>query len=212
MDSIIEQYVFMVDDKEIPYRLVGNLFEDDHYEMCLWESSDGIEFKNKKVLFNEQHDTQQVMIPRGNELKLYTRIWENNERKNRRLAVAFFNMSGNQKSNLSLLDGDYLYNSAASKLNSQFDILFPTFYNNRDVGGSDSCYVKNYVVDGTNTRELPCGFNKWIESTESWVIIAPGFIKIGGGTYLAYNTRTKSHDSSTEGVVSKYKLIKIEID
>ena len=213
MDELVEQTVFLVKDKEYPYRMVGNQWiGEKSWErgMFLWKSKDGITFTDRKMLYDFLHDTQNVMIPRGNRLKLYSRVTQEHY-KNRRMTVAEFNQEGEQISDTEILAGDFLYNTAACKVDERYDLLFPTYYNTHG-GTTDACFFRCYLADGPFVRELPCALNRWVEADEKWVLAAPGFVYINGERYLAYNTRTRSHETSQTGMVSKYKLIKAVLE
>lgn len=213
MDELVEQTVFLVKDKEYPYRMVGNQWiGEKSWErgMFLWKSKDGITFTDRKMLYDFLHDTQNVMIPRGNCLKLYSRVTQEHY-KNRRMTVAEFNQEGEQISDTEILAGDFLYNTAACKVDERYDLLFPTYYNTHG-GTTDACFFRCYLADGPFVRELPCALNRWVEADEKWVLAAPGFVYINGERYLAFNTRTKSHETSQTGMVSKYKLIKAVLE
>lgn len=213
MDTVIEQSVFMVKDKEYPYRMVGcQWIGEKSWErgVFLWKSKDGIEFTDRKMLYDKIHDTQNVMVTRGNRWKLYSRITQERY-KNRRMTVAEFNKRGEQLSDTEILAGDFLYNNAACKVDRRYDLLFPTYYNTYG-GTSDACFFRNYLVDGPWVRELPCELNRWVEADEHWVLACPGFVEIDGERYLAYNSRTRSHETSETGMVSRYKLVKAVIE
>ena len=213
MDELVEQTVFLVKDKEYPYRMVGNQWIGEKSwkrGMFLWKSKDGITFTDRKMLYDFLHDTQNVMIPRGNRLKLYSRVTQEHY-KNRRMTVAEFNQEGEQISDTEILAGDFLYNTAACKVDERYDLLFPTYYNTHG-GTTDACFFRCYLADGPFVRELPCALNRWVEADEKWVLAAPGFVYINGERYLAFNTRTKSHETSQTGMVSKYKLIKAVLE
>lgn len=213
MDELVEQSVFLVKDKEYPYRMVGNQWiGEKSWErgMFLWKSKDGITFTDRKMLYDFLHDTQNVMIPRGNRLKLYSRVTQEHY-KNRRMTVAEFNQEGEQISDTEILAGDFLYNTAACKVDERYDLLFPTYYNTHG-GTTDACFFRCYLADGPFVRELPCALNRWVEADEKWMLAAPGFVYINGERYLAYNTRTRSHETSQTGMVSKYKLIKAVLE
>ena len=213
MDELVEQTVFLVKDKEYPYRMVGNQWiGEKSWErgMFLWKSKDGITFTDRKMLYDFLHDTQNVMIPRGNRLKLYSRVTQEHY-KNRRMTVAEFNQEGEQISDTEILAGDFLYNTAACKVDERYDLLFPTYYNTHG-GTTDACFFRCYLADGPFVRELPCALNRWVEADEKWMLAAPGFVYINGERYLAYNTRTRSHETSQTGMVSKYKLIKAVLE
>ena len=213
MDELVEQTVFLVKDKEYPYRMVGNQWiGEKSWErgMFLWKSKDGITFTDRKMLYDFLHDTQNVMIPRGNRWKLYSRVTQEHF-KNRRMTVAEFDKDGEQISDTEILAGDFLYNTAACQVDERYDLLFPTYYNTHG-GTTDACFFRCYLADGPFVRELPCALNRWVEADEKWVLAAPGFVYINGERYLAYNTRTKSHETSQTGMVSKYKLIKAVLE
>ena len=206
MDTIVEQTVFLVDDRDRPFRMVGNILVDGRHNLCLWKSRDGLTFDEKKVLSAEVFDTQNVMIERSGRLRLYTRI-NLEEGRNRRVAVAEFTLDGEPVSDFKLLPGDFLYNSATCKTDERHDVLFPTYLNDYD-GDHAECYIKTFVTDGLYDKEIPCDLNRWIEPGKLWALVAPGFITINGERYLAYNTITKSHGTVRSDAVSKYKLIK----
>lgn len=213
MDEVIEQSVFMVKDKEYPFRMVGcQWIGEKSWErgVFLWKSKDGIEFTDPKMLYDKIHDTQNVMVTRGNRWKLYSRITQEHY-KNRRMTVAEFNRRGEQLSDTEILAGDFLYNNAACKVDKRYDLLFPTYYNTHG-GTTDACFFRCYLVDGPFVREIPCELNRWVESDEHWVLASPGFVFINGERYLAYNSRTRSHETSETGMISRYKLVKAVIE
>ena len=210
MDSLIESSVCLVEDKEWPYRLVGNRIEDGKHCMFLWKSRDGITFTGRKQLYDFKHDTQNVLVPRGRKTKLYSRLTQEHYR-NRRITLTEFTLDGEPLSATEVLSGDFLYNNAACKVDERYDLLFPTYYNTHG-GTADTFFFRCYLADGPFMRELPCELNGWIEDDEEWALAAPGFIIIDGERYLAYNTRTASHDQSHDGMVSKYKLIKVVLE
>ena len=211
MDSIIEQDVFFTGDKNMPYGLVGRVRENKKFFLYMWKSKDGLEFVDKTLLLDGWHDTQCAMVPRDGRFKLYTRTWDN-EHKDRKNAVAEFTPEGGLLSEVAPLAGDFLYNPAACPVDDRRDILFPTYLNNMYKGMTDTCFFKCFVVDGMYSKEVECDLNKWVEPDERWVLAAPGFVKIGGDLYLAYNTRSYSHDTPRkDDVVTKYKLIKAVI-
>jgi hypothetical protein len=98
MDQLVEQTVFMVKDKDYPYRMVGSQWIGEKMwerGLFLWKSKDGLEFTDRKMLYDKLHDTQNVMIPRGKRLKLYSRLTQERYR-NRRMTVAEFDMEGSR--------------------------------------------------------------------------------------------------------------------
>ena len=86
MESLIEQSVCLVKDKEWPYRLIGNQLIDGKHCLCLWKSKDGIEFTERKVLYDFKHDTQNILVQHGDRLKLYSRLTQEHY-QNRRVTL-----------------------------------------------------------------------------------------------------------------------------
>ncbi|MBR5661422.1 MAG: hypothetical protein IKW99_07715 [Bacteroidales bacterium] len=210
MESLIEQSVCLVKDKDWPYRLIGNQLLDGKHCLCLWKSKDGIEFTGRKVLFDFKHDTQNTLTQHGSRMKLYSRLTQEHY-QNRRITLAEFTLDGEQVSETEILAGDCLYNSAASKVDERYDLLFPTYYNTHG-GTTDTCSFRCYLADGSFMRELPCELNRWVDESEEWALASPGFIFINGDRYLAFATRTASHDHSHTGMISRYKLIKVVLE
>lgn len=210
MEALIEQSVCRVNDKTWPYRLVGSQMEGGHHSLFLWKSKDGITFTDRKMLHRDKHDTQNVLIPCGQRMKLYSRVTQEGY-KNRRITLAEFSLDGEQLSDTEVLAGDFLYNNAACYVDDRFDLLFPTYYNTHG-GTTDTCFFRCYLADGPFVRELPCALNRWVEENEGWMLASPGFIIINGERYLAFCTRTETHEHSHTGMVSKYKLIKAVLE
>ena len=211
MDALIESSVCLVEDKEWPFRLVGSQMEEGKHCLFLWKSRDGIAFTGRRLLYDFKHDTQNVLVPRGRKMKLYSRQTQEHY-KNRRMTLSEFTLDGEPLSAAEeVLAGDFLYNNAACKVDEKYDLLFPTYYNTHG-GTTDACVFRCYLADGPFLRELPCGLNRWVEAGEHWYIAAPGFVFIDGERYLALNTRSESHEQSHNGMVSKYKLIKTKLE
>ena len=212
MESVIEQYVCYVPGDKYPYRLVGNVFEDGVYRLCMWTSQDGVEFGNRKVVLEDwTHDSQCVLIPAGDHFKLYYRqsVKLGPGNYNRKVVLRYLDLEGNPVTGMEFIAGDYLYNSAASRIDDEHDLLIPTYFNNAP-GNGDDCRLKAYVQHGFYSQEIDCPLNDWIEEDEKWVLAAPGIIHRDGRDYIAYNSRNTSHD---QGCVdySCFKLSEIRI-
>lgn len=213
MQGVIEQSVCYLEGDEYPFRLVANVLEDHRYKMCMWFSKDGVDFGRRNVIMeDEMHDAQVSLVPRDNGFKLYYRksvkLGPGNYK--RLVLQCDLDKDGNKISESIPAAGEYLYNSAASRLNDESDLLLPTYFNNTP-GQGDSCYFKAYVQTGDVAQEIDCPLNRWIGKDEKWAIAGPGIFSLYGRNYIAYNTRNTSHD---EGRIdrSEYKLIEISID
>lgn len=215
-NGIQEQSVFMLDsDKEFPFRLIANIKEEGKFKLCMWKSSNGydFDFTQKKVLLDDRlHDTQNVIIPRDGNLYLYTRLW-NETATNRRNGIAKYSLDGEILSPIDTLAGDYVYNSAASYVNEEYDLLQPTFMNNRDgKNKSDDAYFQAFLRKGETCEEIETNLNQWLKKDEKWRVVAPGIIEVEGEKYIAYYAWTWSHDTPqpTDGV-SRFYLIKMDL-
>lgn len=217
-NGIQEQSVFILDlDKEYPFRLIANIKENGKFKLCMWKSKNGydFDFSDKVVLLEDRlHDTQNVIIPRNNQLYLYTRLW-NETATNRRNGLAKFDLDGNQISPIDTLTGDYVYNSATSYVNKQIDLLLPTWMNNRDGKKiSDDAYFVGFLNyhDSIGCVEIDQNLNKWLKKDEKWRIVAPGIINIKGKKYIAYYAWNWSHDEpQPANGVSRFYLIRINL-
>ncbi|GEM_PF-1153259 len=210
--GIIEQSVFLVPDDNYPFRLIGNEVEGGNHQMYLWKSSDGVEFiEKKKMLTDTWHDTQNAITIHNNMLKLYTRVW-NPQATNRKVGVCYFNMDGELTSSIVPLSGDYLYDGSPCKLTDKYDLILPTFMNNKE-GRSDECHIKTYIIDGCFSKEIPNNMSDIIGKDVKWVNCCPNFVEIGGDKYVGVLTWNWSHDTPmpADGIV-KYSLAKISFE
>lgn len=207
--NVIGVDVIKVNDEKYPFRMFATRGYEDECGLYMLKSEDGIKFSHEKKVLSGLYDTQNVAVVRNDTIKLYIRKWkDDNNRANGYVTV---DLEGNLLSSLFMLRDNYLYNSAASIIeNEKYDFLFPTYFNTIESLG---CSLKAFIVDGYNSKEVTWNFNSWIENDEVWVIISPGILTIDGEHYIAYNTRNWFHDEEMPvGGVSKYKLIKIDID
>lgn len=196
--GIQEQSVFKIEsDSDNPYRLIASIKEDGNNKLCLWKSKNGydFDFTEKKVILDDRlYDTQSVVIPRGEELNLYLRLW-NKTATNRRNGLAKLNLDGDLISPKDTLAGDYLYNSAASYVNEEYDLLQPTFMNNKEGEEmSDLAYFKAFLNSSKGCTEIDTNLNFWLKEDEKWMIVAPGIIDVKGKKYIAYYAWNRSHD------------------
>lgn len=213
MPNIVEHSVCYLEDDEWPYRLIGNIWEDERYKMCMWFSKDGLEFTNRTVVLEDRmHDSQCVLVPCKDCFKLYYRqsIKLGPGNYNRRIVMRYISMDGKPLTDMEFIAGERLYNSAACKLNDRFDLFLPTYFNN-EPGLGDPFHLTAYIENGLYSQQIECPLNDWLEEDEKWALAAPGFIEKDGKTYVAYYTRNTSHD---EGRVDKsvIKLIEIEVE
>lgn len=210
MPAVIEQSVFMVPDEQYPFRLIGNEGEGN---LKMWKSKDGIHFEGKKdILTDRWHDTQNAGVVQGDKIKIYTRLW-NPTATNRQNGVAYVDFDGNQLTNIVKLAGDYLYNAAPLQIDERYEILLPTFFNNKE-GKDDSMHLKAFLVDGYFSKEIDCGLNSKLGNNVGWCLVSPYLISIAGDNYISFYTSTATHDSDLKGQqkVMSYYLMKVGIN
>lgn len=212
MRHIVEQSVCYIEGDEYPFRLIGNIWEDEKYKLCMWFSKDGIDFSERKVVLDDRmHDSQIILVPEDGFFKMYYRqsIKFGPGNYNRRIVLRHIDMQGDTLTGMQFVAGERLYNSAASKIDERFDLLLPTYFNN-EPGLGDPCRFEAYIENGLYSQQIDCPLNDWVEEDEKWVLAAPGIIEKDGRKYIAYYTRNTSHD---EGRVDKsvIKLIEIRI-
>lgn len=212
MEGILEQSVCYTPGSAKPYRLTGNIWEDGRYKLCTWLSEDGISFTDRKVILEDRmHDSQCVVIPEKDYLKLYYRqsIRLGPGYYNRRIVLRHLDMDANPLTDMAFIAGDFVYNSAASRIEDGYDLLIPTYFDNSPANG-DGCFFKAYIQHGFYSQEIECPLNNWVRADEKWLLAAPGILRHNGKSYIAYGSRNTSHD---QGSVDRscYKLAEIVI-
>lgn len=211
-EGLIEQSVCYIEGDEYPFRLVGNVWEDDRYKLCMWFSKDGINFDRRKVLIEDRkHDSQCALVPGKDCIKLYFRqsVKLGPGNYDRRIVLCHIDYEGNVLDDYKFISGHYLYNSSASRIDDRYDLLLPTFFNNAP-GMGDSCRFTAYIQDGLYSHEIDCPLNDYVEEDEKWAITAPGILHRDGKSYIGYSTRNTSHDEGRIDL-STYKLVEISI-
>ena len=209
MPQVIEQSVFMVPDEDYPFRLIGNEGEGN---LKMWKSKDGISFTDKKdILTDRWHDTQNAGVVQGDRIKVYTRLW-NPTATNRQNGVVYIDFDGNQLTKIVKLAGDYLYNAAPLQIDECYEILLPTFFNNKE-GKDDSMHLKAFLVDDYFVKEIDCGLNSKLGQNVGWCLVSPYLINIGGENYISFYTSSVTHDNyQNEEKVNVYYLMKVRIN
>lgn len=214
MHNLVDQSVCYLEGDEYPYRLIANVDnERGKYDMCMWFSKDGINFTDRKLVLDDMnHDSQTVLIPEDGYLKMYlrytVRLGPGNYK--RLLAMRHLDYQGNPITEMEIITDEFLYNSAASKLDDDFDLLLPTYFNNAP-GMGDACHLNAYIQHGLYSQPIECPLNDWIEEDEKWVSVGPGILHRDGKSYIVYNTYSNSHDAPGILPGSRYKLIEIKI-
>lgn len=212
MENILEQSVCYIPGDRYPYRLVGNIWEEGRYKLCLWKSRDGVDFTDRKVVLEDRmHDSQAIIIPEKDYLKLYYRqsIRLGPGNYDRRVVLRHLDLEGKPITDMEFITADYEYNCAASKIAEGYDLLIPTYFNNAP-GLSDDCRFQAFIQHGFYSQEIACPLNRWVGADDKWLLAAPGILHRDGKDYIAYGGRNTSHD---QGCVDRswYKIAEIVI-
>ena len=221
-DGIVEQDVFIEPGAEYPYRMIYTAkdgTDKDREKTFIEESKDGINWINKRILWNQKHDSQFSVIQRDSLYYIYLRHWEmKNNVRYRTIGLAVTDKDWNtiqEPHNIlrSNNEGDFphLYNPGASKISKNLDILFPTLFNEKTNAirfGVAYVYKGKAVLTNLNLNEafLEGGIG-------NWGIISPGLIPAGKDTYWLYYYATNMVHSDYDkgGRLFNYYRIKVKI-
>jgi hypothetical protein len=219
-DGIVEQDVFIEPSAEFPYRMIytaKDANDNDKEKTFIEESKDGINWINKKVLWNEKHDSQFSVIQKDSLYYIYLRYWDIKDKVRYRtigLAVTDKNWKTIKKPHnvfRSDFNGDFphLYNPGASKVSEDLTVLFPTFFNEKTNAvkfGLAYVYRNQPVLTDKNfTKDLLEGENA------NWGIVAPGLIPAGKNTYWMYYYATNMVHSDYDQSGRKFKYYRIKV-
>lgn len=210
---VVEQYVFFDDFNDV-YRMIGVTKKNGVYTTNIWSSNNGLNWYDKKVLFNNSYDSQFSVIRNNGRYYIYQRLWYNKIRAVGR-SVVDLNFNIIEKPKLMLVSSEkyfpHIYNNSASKVYNLV-ILFPTLLNDLDgIKITLGFEYENllYLTGDDITEKL-----YWDEDVK-WGIVSPGLILTGEEyTYWLYYYGNNSPHISVRTAndnVTKYYRIKIRI-
>ena len=206
--DILEFDVVKVLDSEYPYRLVANeRIHKDTYkndtQLCMWKSKDGVNFEDKVVLLPSKHDTQPSVIVRGNMMKIYLRLRGPENLKERHIGYMFSDIEGNLITPPTLLSRDLYYTSAASILDENREILFPTYF---DQNHPEENHFEACVVENNKLYKLDVDMTVLTREGDKWGMVSPHIITINHEQYIAYHQANFDHSGLTDAKVRKTEL------
>ena len=219
-DGIVEQDVFIEPGIENKYRMIytaKDSSDNGKEKTYIEESPDGVNWKNKKVLWNRKHDSQFSVIQRDSLYYIYLRYWDLSDNvRYRTIGLAITDKDWNmiqEPQNIFTSDykGDFphLYNPGASKLSENIDILFPTFFNEKTnaikFGVAYRSSRSSALTDIDLTNELLGGINA------NWGIVSPGLIPAGKNTYWIYYYATNMVHSDYDQAGRKFNYYRIKL-
>ncbi len=219
-DGIVEQDLFIDESKPFKYQMIytaKDLTDKQREKTFIEESKDGINWVNKRVLWNEKHDSQFSVIQRRGKYYIYNRYWE--VFKGTRYRTIGLTVTDRNWKTLepqkNVLTSDFegsfphLYNPGASKVSDNLDILFPTFFNEKSNAikfGVAYHYKGNFAITNLDiTNDLLEGQNS------NWGIIAPGLIPAGKDTYWIYYYATNMVHSDYDKAGRKFRYYRIQV-
>lgn len=206
--DVLEFDVVKVPDLEYPFRMVANeRVNKDEYmndtHLCMWKSKDGVNFEEKVVLLPSKHDTQPSVIVRGNMMKIYLRLRGPESLSERHIGYMFVDLEGTMITPPTLLSNDLYYTSAASILDDNREILFPTYFDQKHP--EDNHYEACIVEDNT-LYKIDADMSALTSGDDKWGMICPHIITISHAQYLAYHQANFDHNLVTSAKVRKTEL------
>lgn len=203
--GIIEHCVVRVPDAQYPYRLLANKFVTTSSQIVrFYKSADGIHFEYMCDILNEKHDGQFSAVVRGNVIKLFMRVWDS-AHTNRQVGVMYVDIDGNILTNLHIVLGDNLYNSASFPIDHDREILMPTWYKGTNVSTQEDMHLECYLLHGESARKLETNINSLIKSDEHWALMNVGVVSLNGQQYISYNV-WKNHHYPLSGETRKQEM------
>ena len=207
-DGIVEQDVIIDESSPLKYKMIYtacDLSDNGKEKTFLEESADGINWTNRRILWNRKHDSQFSVIERNGLYHIYLRYWEiYKDVRYRTIGLAITDQNWNtlsEPANVFQADfgSDYphLYNPAASKISDDLDVLFPTYFNDKNdrikIGVAYTYQGKSVLTDMNISEDLLAGIDA------DWAIVAPGLVKEGKNTYwLYYYSSNMLHSKASE--------------
>lgn len=219
-DGIVEQDVFIDSRTEYPYKMIytaKDSMDGWREKTFVEESKDGIDWVHKKILWNQKHDSQFSVVLHNGFYYIYLRHWEaRNGFRYRTIGLAITDTSWNtleEPHNIFTADFNgpfpHLYNPGASKISSDLDILFPTFFNEKNNAvkfGLAYVYRNKPVLTDLNFTEAFLS-----GEPANWGIVAPGLVPAGKNIFWLYYYATNMVHSDYDKSGRRFKYYRIKI-
>ena len=207
-DNIREFDVVKVQDPQYPYRLIANVFiNPEKYindtQLCMWKSSDGVNFIDMVVLLPSKHDTQPSIIVKGNLLKVYIRLRGEDDFRKRHIGYMYVDLEGNLIAPPTKLSDDLYYTSAASSLDEQREILFPTYW---DQYKPQENHYEACIVENNRLFKLDVDMSVLSSGDDKWGMVCPHIITINHEQYIAYQQANFDHEGRTDSREKRVEL------
>ena len=200
--------VVKVPDSEYPFRMVANEWiKRDKYknetQLCMWKSKDGVNFEEKVVLLPSKHDTQPSIIIKGNIMKIYLRLRGPERLRERHVGYMYADLEGNMITPPTKLSDDLYYTSAASILDENREILFPTYF---DQNHPNENHFEVGIVDNNVFYKIDADMSVLSKDGDKWGMVAPHIITINHSQYIAYHQANFDHTGYTDAEVEKTEI------
>lgn len=219
-DGIVEQDVFIDEAKPFKYQMIytaRDFNEGGREKTYIEESKDGYNWVNKRLLWNEKHDSQFSVVQRNGQYYIYNRYWElSNGVRYRTIGLTITDRNWKTivpQRNVLVSDFNgtcpHLYNPGAAKISSGLDILFPTYFNEKTnavkFGVAYNYNNKFVLTDIDLTKDILEG------ESSNWGIISPGLIPAGKNLYWIYYYATNMVHSDYDKTGRKFKYYRVKV-
>lgn len=208
----VETYVFLdKNDQKSPYRIIYTAIDIDGFEKTFMSKSEnGIIWNDPTIVWNNKHDSQfSVTIQENGNYFVFLRMWDDNH-IDRQIGYAIISPKGKTiVPPTSILNGS-LYNSAATHLEKNNFIMFPTVYNpnNQNINIKIGFFQNGKA--GLTAQDITADLLQG--DPIKWAVVSPGLIKTGKDNeyWVYYYGRTTNHNSLSPSNTNYYR-IKIQI-
>ena len=200
MNRIEGHHVFRIPcDSEYPFRMITNYAKTigKRDRIRMYKSKDGANFTLMRDIIMGDYDSQLTALDKGGMLKVYVRLRTavgKSPAGNRQIGVFYVDYDGNLIAPPTLaFDGTSLYNASAMPIDDHRDLLFPTYYNEKN----DSQELKCYILDYDTVTPVDIDTSKILPSNYSTFYVSPrGIVDIGGELYMFYMARDTAHNDT----------------
>lgn len=203
--------VVQVNDNTNPFRMFAcSYLGGNIYALCMFKSSNGIDWTYSKTISGGSHDSPVSVIVRGNLLEVFCRTY-GPDNYGRAIGVVYCDIDGNKYSPvhraISLLNADtQLYQASASILDDRRDLLLPTIYNPNTLQETVGCLI----LDGGHYSQKEIDVSNIITNDVKSIYFASGVVDIGGNIYKYYETRDTDHGHlSLDTTISKIMRVQL---
>ena len=199
-----EAAVCKVADHDYPFRLVGNIRNDNPNTyvgevMWIFKSADLANWTPIRQITAACHDTFPSAITYGDTIKVYVRMRDNTQAadKVRMIGYMMIDYDGNVIVPPTGLFGNGLYAPASARIDSDKELFIPPNLHVISEPNGD-CAIESYIKVGNNLRYAPSyGLDMLNNKSGNWLYTLP-IVSVGMKQYLFYALGNAKHGSVTQ--------------